>query len=555
MASFRAGLNGKKLSNKHPNQRQEGARFALLVFAFINLLNYCDRYVPSAVKPLFQEELQLSASETSWPTSAMVVVYMICAPIFGFIADHDLVDRRLILAFAVVFWSLATGLAGLAHDLGTLIALRSLVGVGEAAYTTIVPPMIADFYPPHERNAAFTIFGLTMPFGGAIGYAIGAVLGEAAGWRAAFFACGAPGLLAALLIMFINDPFRGINDADATAEQELQVDPGMESDDAANDEEEHAIGHARRAEKPRTTGPMHDLLEILSNKHWVLAVAGQIANSFAIGGFADWYETYLNRYYGMGLGTAGLIVGAGTLIGGIVGTLLGAKVVQWSAACLGESRAGYAYYLVPALFTLPGTALAILAVNAPFSLPYLASAAVILGEICFFTYIAPMNALCISVISTRLRAKSSGLLILLVHVLGDVVSPPIIGAISDHSGSLQQSMQLCWIAVAASGFFWLTGYLCLSPPPGLSASSPPGSGHGHGHGNGGAGGHSAEGRNAGICSLLRAPPSSDSECSSTADTSSSAADASSATCSELSPTGDADEHSEAGAAAPKVPQL
>lgn len=549
MVRFKAGLNGKKLSNEHPNQRQEGARFALLVFSFINLLNYCDRYVPSSVKPLFQEELQLSASETSWPTSAMVVVYMICAPIFGFIADRDLVDRRLILAFAVVFWSVATGLAGLAHDLGTLIALRSLVGVGEAAYTTIVPPMIADFYPPHERNAAFTIFGLTMPFGGAIGYAVGAVLGEAAGWRSAFFACGAPGLLAALLILFINDPFRGINDEGAATEQELHVDSGLESDDAANDEE-HAIGRkasARGTEKPKATGPIRDLLEILSNKHWVLAVAGQVANSFAIGGFADWYETYLNRYYGIGLGTAGLIVGAGTLIGGIVGTLLGAKAVQWSAACLGELRAGSAYYLVPALFTLPGTALAILSVNAPFSLPYLASAAVIIGEICFFTYIAPMNALCISVISTRLRAKSSGLLILLVHMLGDVVSPPIIGAISDHSGSLQKSMQLCWIAVAASGFFWLTGYLCLSPAPGLSASPPARSGHGHGHG--GAGGHSAQGRNAGICALLRAPPSPDSECSSTTDASSSAA------CSDLSPTGDADELSEIGALEPKVPQL
>eukprot|EP00971_Amphidinium_carterae_P155669 3086783-Amphidinium_carterae.1 len=88
----------------------------------------------------------------------MLVVYVICACIFGVIADMQLMDRRVLLAIGVALWSLATMLAGLAHNVQQLIFFRALVGVGEAAYMTIVPPMISDFYPKSERNMAYAIF-------------------------------------------------------------------------------------------------------------------------------------------------------------------------------------------------------------------------------------------------------------------------------------------------------------------------------------------------------------------------------------------------------------
>jgi MFS family permease len=47
--------------------------------------------------------------------------------------------------------------------------VRSLVGVGEAAYVVIATPMIADFFPSKERNVALGIFFLAIPVGAAIG--------------------------------------------------------------------------------------------------------------------------------------------------------------------------------------------------------------------------------------------------------------------------------------------------------------------------------------------------------------------------------------------------
>ena len=136
--------------------------------------------------------MHLSDFETTLPLLAMTLVYMIFAVMFGiigisvnhyyhyyhyyhycyYLADKNLIDRRvllgiiiiilyllslfyhyilylwlLLLGFSILFWSVATSLAGFASNIVSLTLLRSLVGVGEACYGTVGPPLLADFYP------------------------------------------------------------------------------------------------------------------------------------------------------------------------------------------------------------------------------------------------------------------------------------------------------------------------------------------------------------------------------------------------------------------------
>jgi MFS family permease len=112
--------------------RQPGSRTALLTLTAINLLNFADRYVPSAVKSLIQDDLHLSDFQTSLPSTGMVIVYTIFAIIFGMISDKQYFDRRIILCGAIICWSLATSLAGLATNLTQLVMVRSLVGVASS---------------------------------------------------------------------------------------------------------------------------------------------------------------------------------------------------------------------------------------------------------------------------------------------------------------------------------------------------------------------------------------------------------------------------------------
>ena len=148
---------------------RSGARYAIVVLTAMNLLNYIDRYVPSAVKPLFQRELGFTDAQTAYPLTAFVLVYMLTSPIFGSLADR--MSRKALIALGVALWSLATAGGALATGLATFILARALVGVGEAAYATIAPSLISDYFPPARRNRMLTVFYVAIPVGAALGFA------------------------------------------------------------------------------------------------------------------------------------------------------------------------------------------------------------------------------------------------------------------------------------------------------------------------------------------------------------------------------------------------
>lgn len=424
---------------KH-GERQPGARCALFTLSCINALNFADRYVPAAVKTSMEKDLQINDWQSALPSMAMTAVFTVASLIFGFLADREILDRRIILASGIAFWSFATALAGFAQDLIQLVVFRALVGVGEAAFATIASPMIADFYPGPQRNRAYTIFGLSAPVGAAIGFGIGSMLGAHLGWRYAFFVCGFPGVMVAFSALVLNDPPMGIND---------DAEDPMHLEDSESDESSESDAPKRWFQEEK---------QLLGNVYFFLATMGSVAIQFALGGLTEWYPTFLVRFAEMPESMSGLVLSGSCIISGIGGTVLGSKVADSAARRIGSG----AYFLVPAAFMVPATALVALSVNLKEKLPLII--ALVLGETCFFSYQAPITALSMSVIPVHTRARGSSLQILLCHVLGDVISPPIIGKIS-VSSSLRVALQLPWVAVLIAGLTWGAGYFCLAPPP------------------------------------------------------------------------------------------
>jgi MFS family permease len=65
--------------------------------------------------------------------------------------------------------------AGLARNYSGLFAARAAVGTdGEAAYGTISPALLADYYPRERRGRAFAVFFAAIPIGSALGYIVAA---------------------------------------------------------------------------------------------------------------------------------------------------------------------------------------------------------------------------------------------------------------------------------------------------------------------------------------------------------------------------------------------
>src|SRR5262249_25855223 len=182
------------------------------ILTFINLFNYLDRYVvASLVESLRKSELSLTDAQAGFLVTGFVIVYMLTSPLFGTLGDRR--ARPRLLAFGVGIWSLATALGGFARSFAGLFAARAAVGVGEAAYGTIAPALLAASFPLEKRRRGLAIFFAAIPIGSAAGYVLGGLIDQRYGWRNAFFVAGTPGLVLALLCLGLKDPPRGAEDA------------------------------------------------------------------------------------------------------------------------------------------------------------------------------------------------------------------------------------------------------------------------------------------------------------------------------------------------------
>lgn len=413
-------------SVQHPelkNGALPGATHAVVLLTLMNLLNFIDRYVPSAVKDQFKADLNLTTdTQTSLPFTAFIWVYMIAAPIFGTLAEKY--SRKKLIAFGVILWSLATASAALATDFTTFMIARALVGIGEAAYATIAPSLIADFYVPKKRNRILTLFYVAIPIGAAMGFTLGGVLGEAFGWRAAFLICGLPGVIVALFALSIRDVERG----------------------GLDDEE---------VETPEPPPWKEALPSLLKNKRYVFTVAGYTAVTFAVGGLSDWLPTFLQRVHHMSESETGTGMGAGTVIGGLFGTIVGG----WLADRI-RNHTKNPYLAVSGLSMLPATVFGVWALLAKDGM----TAIVLVGFAQFFLwfYNGPVNALIVNSVGVQVRARAFSLSILSIHLLGDALSPPLIGWLSSQKGiGLQMAIAIVPVGLFVGGLIWIVGWRTL----------------------------------------------------------------------------------------------
>src|SRR5205814_4848083 len=200
----------------------------------------------------------------------------------------------------VAVWSLATALGGFARGFVSLFVARSAVGVGEAAYGTIAPALLADYFPLEKRGRVMAIFFMAIPIGSAAGYILGGLVDQHFGWRAAFWIAGAPGLLLALLVLAVKDPPRGLHDA-------LVIASGKDSEESVASQEggrSLAVSAARDGTSAvssarNDTSVLHGYLDLLRNPRYVLTALGYGAYTFALGGLGFWMPAFLERVRGM----------------------------------------------------------------------------------------------------------------------------------------------------------------------------------------------------------------------------------------------------------------
>jgi MFS family permease len=405
------------LSTTPAQRAQKGSLLGLCVLSGINLFNYVDRYVVPAVAESLRKDpaLHLTDSQLGWLMTGFIIVYALASPVFGWLGDRR--GRNRLVAAGVGIWSLSTAAAGLTHSFGTLFAARSTVGIGEAAYGSIAPSMLADYFPKAQRGRVFAIFFAAIPIGSALGYVLGGKIDVAFGWRAAFLVAGLPGLVLAGLCLLLRDPERGAEDRD------------------------DAAGHGAPGKAAPGT-----YAALITNPAYVSVVLGYAAYTFALGGIAAWMPAFLERERGFTHEQATVNFGAIVVVTGFIGTFIGGWLGDLVAK---RTRQGYLWVSgISTLLAAPCAYIAFTATDHGVELGALAVA-----EVLIFLSTGPINSAIVNVVAPDMRATAMAMSILAIHVLGDVPSPTLIGTLSERS-SLGAAVMVVPVAVVVGGAIW-----------------------------------------------------------------------------------------------------
>jgi MFS family permease len=400
-----------------------GATTALVLLTALNFVNYIDRYILPGVQEQIKGEFHLTDEHIGTLTFWFMIAYMLTSPITGWLGDRF--PRKPMIVVAALFWSGINFFTASVTSYDSLNLRHAALGIGEASFGIFAPALLSDFYPPEQRNRVLTIFNVAIPVGAALGYLVGGVVGEHYGWRHAFIVSAVPGAIIALLILFLmKEPERG-----ASQHEKAKLEKGT-------------------------------VLTLIKNKAYLASILGYAAVTFSLGGISWWMPSFLQRVDGRSQSNAAFLMGAVTVVTGLLGTITGGVIAQrWS------KKTPKALYLVPAISAALAIPPALVCFFGPHSMtiPSLALAIFLI-----FLGTGPVNAATMNAVRPEVRATAMAGQLLVIHALGDAISPRIIGAVSDRSTlNLGLGSTLVTLLLAAIIFFAGARY---APP--LSEDAP-----------------------------------------------------------------------------------
>jgi sugar phosphate permease len=183
------------------------------------------------------------------------------------------------------------------------------------------------------------------------------------------------------------------------------------------------------------------------NRTYMLTCLGYAAWTFALGGIASWLPSFFERVRGVPHAQASTIPGAIVVVTGFVGTFAGGWLADWLLV-----RNKQAYWWVSGIAVLLAAPISWLVFTAEAPAVYWSTAAI--AQVLLFAPTGPINAATVNIVSPTMRATALAAQILIIHLLGDVPSPPLIGYLSDRS-SLGTAVLIVPVAIVLCGIFWV----------------------------------------------------------------------------------------------------
>lgn len=393
-------------------------QYVVWLLFVVYVFNFVDRQILSIVIEPIKVELGLHDWQLGVLSGlAFAVLYSTLGIPIARLADHR--SRVNIIVWSLVVWSSFTAVTGFARGFWHLLFARVGVGIGEAGCSPPAYSLISDYFEPKKRATALSIYSMGVYGGGALGFLVGGYVAQKYGWRMAFYVCGLPGILLAVLVkLTLREPPRGFSE-------------GV---------------HKVASTPPPFMLVLTRLWSKRSFRHLSFAAGLHAFVSYGVGTF---YASFLARTHGMLPAEAGRWLALVVMVGGFAGTYYGGAISDRYFAKNPDPR----YYLwVPAITLVLNVPMGLITYGLEDKMavvwsliPYIALSA---------AYLAPSIATTHRLVGLRERAVAGALLLLVLNLIGLGLGPMFTGFLSDALNSYFIEQGVAAKQASADGLQW-----------------------------------------------------------------------------------------------------
>jgi predicted MFS family arabinose efflux permease len=397
--------------------RREAAIAFVLTLALM-VFDYATRQIIVSVFPYLKTLWSLSDTQLGALVSIVSVTVAIAGIPIALVADRW--SRVKSIAVMALIWSAATMACMAARGYGQLLAVRALVGLGEAGYGSVGCALVATHFPTRLRGTVLAAFFAAASVGSVLGVMLGGVVAAHWGWQAPFGVVGIPGVLLALLFLRVRDY------------------PTVSTSASARASTGNALTSRLAASVATPT------------LRWVCL--GAAAQLIVVSAVWSWLPSFLVRYHGMAPDRAAVRAALVVLVGAL-GSLVWGRVVDRA----GGNQPRRRLYLVAVLCTLSALCAAAAFGITGAGQPALQSGLITLAGFMLTCTVGPVSAVVIDIIHPSIRSTGASMLSLFQNLFGLATGPFIAGVLSDRLGLSTSLTLVPAFACVAAVLFILAG--------------------------------------------------------------------------------------------------
>lgn len=412
-------INNPSFSPKHKLISSPYSIFTLLFLLY--MFDYMDRMIIVSLFPFLKLEWGITDTQCGLLVSAVYWSILIFTLPVSILIDRW--SRIKSIGMMAFLWGVATLVCAFTKNFGQLFAARTAIGIGEAGYAPGGTAMISSLFPKEKRAKILGIWNASIPLGSALGIALGGIIAEHFGWRHALGIVAVPGIVIALLFFYAKD-YETIVLTRFTENGNANTESRMRGKEIAK--------------------------HLLGNKTLLFNNLAFAANTFVTTAMLTWLPSYFQRVEGISMSKAATKGGAIMLLA-IVGAPLGGYLAdKWL------KKRNNARLLFPAISSCITAILIFIAFT--FFRGNIQYAVLLAVGIAAVSFVPAAVAVTQDVVHPGIRAVSLSLCVIIQHIFGSALGPPVIGALSDAFGLETAMVFLPLFALLAGVLFFIGSF-------------------------------------------------------------------------------------------------